>query len=280
MNILENNSSNILISELIKRNEPFAISRLGILELRSLCWSLINRTIPGHLIGLLQNNAGVYGDNIHTIYNSFFNEYCESIKNCNIHVVWDTNDLIEQQKIIFDALSTTQLYVTHKTVEPFYYDDPCSQHLYNKKVLIISPFSNTIYKQYYDNRTKIWNNQKILPKFNLITYKSIQSIGNTGPHNNWLESLNIMKNDISNINFDIALLGCGAYGNPLVSYIYKYLNKTAIYVGGGLQLIFGIKGKRWESFPDINCNYNDSWVRPSINETPQAALSVEEGCYW
>ena len=47
------------------------------------------------------------------------------------------------------------------------------------------------------------------------------------------------------MDFDIALLGCGCYGHPLCDFIRNELNKSAIYVGGGLQLLFGVMGKRW-----------------------------------
>ena len=53
-----------------------------------------------------------------------------------------------------------------------------------------------------------------------------------------------MCEDIKYINFDIALLGCGGYGLPLCHFIKTKLNKSAIYIGGGLQLLFGVFGGR------------------------------------
>ena len=60
-----------------------------------------------------------------------------------------------------------------------------------------------------------------------------------------------MQKEIDKIDFDIAILGCGAYGYPLASYI-KSIGKKAIHIGGATQLIFGIKGKRWEKASFIN----------------------------
>ena len=54
----------------------------------------------------------------------------------------------------------------------------------------------------------------------------------------------MMCDDISKIDFDVALLGCGGYGLPLCNYIRHTLGKSAIYVGGGLQLLFGVMGSR------------------------------------
>ena len=147
------------------------------------------------------------------------------------------------------------------------------------KVLVINPFSESIEKQ-YKNREHIWKNDKVLPEFNLLTYKNIQSIGDNGPHSSWLESLEVMKKDIADIDFDIALLGCGGYGMPLASFIKNDLNKPSIYVGGGLQILFGIKGDRWDNHEDVSTFYNSYWVRPLQTEKPIAANSVEGGCYW
>ena len=81
----------------------------------------------------------------------------------------------------------------------------------------------------------------------------------------------------------MALLGCGCYGHPICDYIKTQLNKSSIYVGGGLQLLFGVMGGRWEN--------NDMWkkiikendckfIRPSGDEIPKNSKMVEGGCYW
>lgn len=56
-----------------------------------------------------------------------------------------------------------------------------------------------------------------------------------------------MCDDIKKLDFDVALLSCGGYGNHLSYFIYKEMNKSALYIGGGLQIWFGIMGKRWET---------------------------------
>ena len=111
-------------------------------------------------------------------------------------------------------------------------------------------------------------------------YESVQSIGNSGPHSGWKESFNIMKEEISKLEFDIALLGCGAYGMPLGAFIKEEMNKSAIYVGGGLQILFGIKGKRWDVHDEISSMYNQNWIRPFPQEIPNDKDLVENGCYW
>jgi hypothetical protein len=89
-----------------------------------------------------------------------------------------------------------------------------------------------------------------------------------------------MKDDISKLDFDIALLSCGGYGPPLCLHIFSSMQKTAIYVGGALQILFGIKGKRWTQRADFRRFMNQHWITVSPQEIPTNHLRVENGCYW
>lgn len=88
-----------------------------------------------------------------------------------------------------------------------------------------------------------------------------------------------MYEEAMKIDFDVAILGCGAYGLPLAARL-KRAGKQAIHLGGTVQILFGIKGKRWDTDSLTNHLYNEHWVRPLPEETPAAAKSVESGCYW
>lgn len=275
MKILNEQESNEYIFNQFDNNKPFCVGRIGVVELNCIFWKIANKKTPSYLLNLLSNNAGVYGD----CFDEWQEIYTESIKDCDANVCWQDDGNIVQCQMVLSALSPDSIKLSNRGVEPFYFKKPWSQKLSGKNILVISPFAYTINKQ-YKNKEKIWNNKDILPDFNLITYQNIQSIGSNGPHANWVQSLNIMKKDISRIDFDCAILGCGAYGMPLASYIKNTLNKTAIYIGGGIQILFGIKGKRWDHHEEIKLMYNENWVRPSFEETPQMAFTVENACYW
>ena len=89
-----------------------------------------------------------------------------------------------------------------------------------------------------------------------------------------------MCGECEKIDFDIALLGCGAYGYPLAAHIKK-MGKQAIHLGGCLQILFGLKGRRWdEEEPDIVARYNDYWHYPMASEVPKGSGDVEGGTYW
>ena len=104
---------------------------------------------------------------------------------------------------------------------------------------------------------------------------AVNSIGGGSDYSSWFDALEAMKDEIDRKDFDIALLGCGAYGFPLAAHI-KRIGKKAIHMGGSLQLLFGIYGKRWENYPYIN----DAWIRPRVVDRPKGFENVEKGCYW
>jgi hypothetical protein len=161
---------------------------------------------------------------------------------------------------------------------------PWSRVLKSKKVLVIHPFTDTMEKQ-YQKRAEIFANKfgedDILPVMELKFLKAVQSIGGEGAEGfaSWFDAYEYMLNSIRNTDFDVAILGCGAYGFPLAAEI-KRMGKKAIHIGGATQLMFGIKGKRWDEDPDIRALYNDAWVSPDAAEKPRHAEGVEGGCYW
>lgn len=95
------------------------------------------------------------------------------------------------------------------------------------------------------------------------------------PFANWTEGLERLAEDALRQDFEVALIGAGAWSLPLAARL-KQAGRVAIHLGGETQLVFGIKGQRWERY-NI---YNEHWVRPLPEETPAGFLQKENGCYW
>ncbi len=163
---------------------------------------------------------------------------------------------------------------------PWGSENPWTKELRGRKVLVISPFESSIRKQ-YQKREKLFKNQDILPDFELYTLKAVQSLGGICEegYKDWFEALEVMMQQIEKIEFDIALIGCGAYGLPLAAKV-KRMGKVAVHMGGDLQMLFGIMGKRWEKNPTVQKIVNEYWIYPERSERPEFADMVEDGCYW
>ena len=175
-------------------------------------------------------------------------------------------------------------------LEPYWATNPWTRVLEGKKVLVVHPFATLIEKQYELKRELLFKDKRVLPKFELKTLQAVQSIGGDSHFQDWFEALDWMKNQIDAIDYDIALIGCGAYGFPLAAHM-KRMGKQAVHLGGALQLLFGIRGRRWEDANygvrewgianGLYCNLmNEAWVRPSDVERPACADKVEDACYW
>ena len=130
-----------------------------------------------------------------------------------------------------------------------------------------------------------------MPSFQLKTIKAVQSLADEQTDfNDWFEALDFMKAEIDKVDYDICLIGCGAYGFPLAAHV-KRMGKKGFHYGGALQLLFGIRGKRWED-PSYGVKewgipygfysnlMNEHWIRPGTAAMPKNAKVVEGACYW
>lgn len=162
----------------------------------------------------------------------------------------------------------------------FRYEKPWTSALEGRRVLVVHPFDETIRSQ-YARRELLFADKAVLPPFELLTYKPVTSfLGLETPYRDWFEALDKMCRDIAALDFDVAILGCGAYGMPLGAFIKQKLGRQAVHLGGVTQILFGIRGGRWDNFPMINRFYNDAWVRPGDSERPANFRQHEGGAYW
>ena len=166
-----------------------------------------------------------------------------------------------------------------RDLEPYYQRDPWTEALAGRSVLVVHPFAETITSQYM-RREQLFADRRVLPDFELKTIAAVQSVaGSETGFATWFEAFERMRDQIDETSFDVALIGCGAYGFPLAAHV-KRLGKAAVHIGGAVQILFGIKGKRWDDHPEISALYNEHWVRPDPSERPATYLAIEDGCYW
>lgn len=184
---------------------------------------------------------------------------------------------------LFEKEMQNSIKINLELLNPYFSKLPWTKALEGKKVLVVHPFAKTIEQQYKKRELLFPNN--LLPKFDLRTVKAVQSIGGeVSEFNDWFEALESMKSEIDKEDYDICLIGCGAYGFPLAAHV-KRMGKKGFHIGGSLQLLFGIRGKRWENenYNDVY-NYsrlmNEHWIKPGEQDKPQNASKVEDACYW
>ena len=239
------------------------------------------RALDNYGIENLHFNAGVYPPNLNCLY-SFCLEYVNSISKINVFAQWiadGSGGFVEAP--IIDQYAPKSQRIHSRALEPFYDEDPWSSALKDKRVLVISPFETSIKKQ-YEKREDLWENKNILPEFELLTLRTPMSAGISDPEfDTWFDGLEYFKEQIKDKAPDFVIVGAGAWSLPLVAYCSD-LGIDALHMGGGTQILFGIKGRRWDGHDVISTFYNEHWVRPSDDEIPERMenMRIDTGHYW
>ena len=280
--VLDTNKGAQYLYKLILSEQPFMAARYGFNEIEAMAGTYyyletkkskkLDKIIKK---GNLFNGAGFFPEDKQLVID-FGKMMLEASGYVDLMGIW----YIPYEEYFINKFSNNPKITYLNMFEPWNEEIPWTKALKGKKVLVVHPFVKTIEKQ-YKKREKLFENRDILPEFELVTYKAVQTIaGTVDPRfKTWFEALEYMYNDIMKLDFDIAILGCGAYGFPLAAK-FKRAGKQAVHMGGATQLLFGIKGSRWDNHPIVSKLYNEYWTRPDVSETPGNAGSVENKCYW
>lgn len=276
LSILNGENGNHRIKELVLAADPAMIARCGATEMRCVEEYLTRDNFTDTIKRQISELSGVFPTN-----DAFLKRFCEHYMECvsesDILALWGVG---AECKVVKTKCSTNTEFVQLTALEPYYFAHPWSTALKGKKVLVIHPFDKSIQDQ-YANRELLFRNPDLLPEFASLTcIRAVQSIaGQKTEFNTWFDALEHMKEQIKEADFDVAIIGAGAYGLPLAAYV-KALGKIAIQMSGCTQILFGIKGKRWEQIPEVSKLFNEHWVRPAETEKPKNSDKVEGGSYW
>lgn len=301
--ITDSDEASRLIYELLRSGRPCMVARFGSMEMNALMNYIgvahcshnplryvTNRELQGwwnpNIIQSLQNNAGFFPATADAV-SRFGERMLADIPQVDILGSW-----LHDEEYVFRFVGHAANKVHLRLLEPFWSKAPWSRILGGKRVVVVHPFAKTIADQYTNHRSHLFANADVLPEFaSLRIIQAVQSIGGEGQRfKDWFEALAWMEQEIEREDFDICLIGCGAYGFPLAAHV-KRMGKQAVHLGGALQLLFGIKGKRWENpmygvrewgipmgaYAEL---INEHWVKASLQETPKTASKVENACYW
>jgi len=290
----EGQAANDLIRSMIESQGPCLIARYGCGELETTLRGIDVQREGGVLKKLMRMAIGTGGpfwwDNsirggvvwvagyfpeTDEALNAFSRRVCEDTRQIDLLGSWCTGD--RQMK---ESYCPTMKGIPLSDLEPFWFERPWTGALAGRKVLVVHPFSDTIQAQYAKRRS-LFDNPEMIPDYELITYRAISSFaGIKTPYATWFDALDKMCADISKIDFDVALIGCGAYGMSIGAFIKRELGRKALHLGGASQLFFGIKGHRWEPVPRYAKLFNEHWTHPLASDTITNKSTIEGGAYW
>ena len=259
--------TNLLVA--LNQSPPLSVVRLGNVEATQL---LIKND---EIYEQMPTNAGFFGTK-------------EELK------VWKKKNLLAllNADLNLRVVSCASFYVADDVLNSLKVFVPTLPYLEDiefwKSLIIQLTTDNIAFVSYFADemkeRTKLL--KKIFPKTNWLSkepnkWKFVFSEntikGNEPKDKTWTEVYDDLLERCLAVDAEIYFLSCGCYGIPLCDDL-KRKGKKAIYVGGFLQLLFGLKGKRWDDRELVSQYYNKHWKYPS--KKPNNASIVEGGCYW
>lgn len=259
--------------------EPFMAARLGMTEGR-IIGEFLNGKFTKERLRWLYTTSGFFSKRSVDLVDVelFAKKEIEAVKNTDLHIFIDRNAagvISRFAKKNSQVCSFGSLLHREKDKD----DKICwVQGLKGKRVLVISPFDETI-KMQYQKRDKIYSGNKCLPDFELITYKMIETQnGEKCGFIDFFDAYEHVIEQIRQIDFDVALIAAGAYGY-LLAHDIKKMGKASIELCSYLMPIFGIKIKRHSVSSWINMFWNEYWSFP-IEQPVKNSYKIENGCYW
>jgi hypothetical protein len=263
----------------IVQKEPIAVGKIGESELRVLRdFAKSGRFRAGFRASTTAAayvNAGIFPIDQMSL-TSFAESYLDALSHLDLVAIWYN---FREASFVRRYAKDSKL-TKIKGIEPFYYNNPWTLALKDKRVVIVSPFAESMARQ-EKKLQQVWvKRPELVLKCELIYIKCPLSPALTPPvFSSWMSTLEDLKGRVADVDFDLAIVGAGAYSLPLVSYA-KAKGKAAVHLGGGTQLLFGLKGTRWENSEFFKEYFNESWIRPSGRESPPERGLVENGAYW
>lgn len=309
------------IKQALHTKQPLVIGKIGTNELLCIyCNNLITQKLisefPPDILREMEYGAGLYPINEATI-ETFIKVYLESLSSIDIFASWNdkfinieyalySNYILPNTTSACTLPNNTRINSINKksgiveltALESFY---TTREHWWQtlfagRCILVISPFVESIKKQLSsEKRDKVWCGRWAGFWPNNIEFKFIKFehpwsllskekkiISTLEYSKSFIDKLKWFEKQIDSVGeFDIALIGAGCYSLPLCSYIKNNKCKIAFHLGGGLQMMFGVYGARWDITNGIFKEYvNNEWIRPSGNEIPHGFKMQENGAYF
>jgi hypothetical protein len=273
-----------ILIEAIGTGRPLAAGKIGFTELLGLNHYLKRSAAladnrepppyPPYASDTLFINSGVFPQQ-DKLFDQFAKIFYDRLGEMDVLAAWG----LSGEAHMFNIAAPQATLVGRVSLEPYLSAEPWTAALEGKRVLVISPFIDTISQQ-YARRTEIWQDPRLLPPFTLLTIRAPFSAGLVPPkHADWMEAVADLEAQMDALEYDVALIGSGAFSLPLATHA-KRRGKVGIHMGGSLQLAFGVYGNRWKEDKEFQRFFNDSWVRPSKSETPPSAQKNENAAYW
>ena len=267
------------IQAALYNDEGALIGRNGTIELEQMTGFRQDKLI------ILRNNAGIFP---YTSFHLWKNQCIDATKEADILATGWYEPLKYAEQIALKEWKSNAIQVPLRSLEPYYVsqEEQWIRYFSGHSVSVVTCFTKTAMKQ-VDNLKNIWGPVINWPSdisWNWVQTGHPPSVAegvNEWPSNinDSIQAINWIVSEVIKQGSRFAIIGCGGIGMP-VALKLKERGVICIVLGGAIQVLFGIKGRRWENHSVISKFWNEHWVSPSEAETPAGSSAIEGGCYW
>lgn len=189
-----------------------------------------------------------------------------------------------------DILVLDPGYLVNKGIVDVACENPWTQKLAGKKVLVVSAFVESI-KEQWKNIDNVWgaDKNKMAPYELVDVIRSPfhpQMDGRMFPGcDTWDKALQYLEDKIDEYDYDVLLVSAAALAPALADHA-KQRGKIGLTICGTLQLYYGILGARWtgnnSSYTAWPKMFNEHWKYPNDVDLPQnkEIFNKFEKAYW
>jgi hypothetical protein len=279
------------IAELLRAGAPFAAGKLGTSELDAIWFFLARRqnsTAYPYLTHIRRHmcvNAGLWPASDETVDAWARDVIYNYLPEMDVMAAWNPVTPHEERTVL-QTICRRAFLCKLRSLEPYY--DSCTAWTreIRGKFAVVSPFAVSIGKQ-WERRAAVWKSKQLWDESaECVPVRAGYGPGLSSSAGAWPASVKDWKHAINHVveqvilsGARVAIVGCGALSLPICA-VLKFAGISAIHMGGATQILFGIRGRRWETHNVISGFFNDAWVVPSLDEIPSGAATVEGGCYW
>jgi hypothetical protein len=281
--------------------KPFFIGRNGTVELETLFYWFVNRRgpepkpYPERIAVTMARNAGVWPATNASL-DAWAASYADALGALNGLAAGWYEPYRNVEESLLDTFAPTAFKTPLRSLEP-YYVEPAkrwTRALAGRTVAVVTSFGTTVERQVEmpDAAVKLWSSvaepDTILPP--TTTWRAVRTYyspalatdGHAGwpaAVRSWQEAVDWTVERVKATGATVAIIGCGGLG-MIIGARLRAAGMSAFVLGGATQVLFGIRGARWANHSVISGFWNKWWVWPDRAETPNAAVTVEGGCYW
>jgi hypothetical protein len=219
-------------------------------------------------------------------YLEFNRFYMNHVKNLNCLGLFYQPAAMEMELVRHYQLKNKLIYFVSQ--EPGRTDEQCYlPHFRDKKVLLICPFADLLKKratqEIFEGIWSKFGKKWFYPRqVDAVEFPYGFAKDTQQKYSTVMDLFDFIMGKVLQKDFDVAVIAAGGLSIPIASTI-KNMGKIAIDLGGQLQIVFGVVGKRWRDWSDMKENYfNDYWIDMPAQYKPKETdlCDMPDAGYW